>query len=209
MWRLLLTTAIVLLASSGSAEIYHCADSSGRSSFTNDPTTCAQPVPIPPLREITRQSPPARRAGATPGAGDAAKVVPNLDALFLPAATVAGEWEVIREAPEIPDPELRSHGLQVSAARHYTRYRGPVSEVCSVEIWAFDHSSQARAVADSLDRNDWRILHAEEILILVHGVRMERGVGSRRELAKHCAVLGERTRAGIDREERSGNRAAP
>jgi hypothetical protein len=67
--------------------------------------------------------------------------------------------------------------------------------VCTVELWVFEDAAQAAAVAAPLAQPGWEILRAEAILFLLHGVRLERGVGTRRGLVDGCAELGERTRA--------------
>ncbi len=106
-------------------------------------------------------------------------------------------WDVVREMPEAADAALRARGMRGSVARHYTRARGRVSEVCTVELWSFELEDHARLAGASLARPDWRILQSEAILILLHGVRTERGVGARRGLVEGCEELGEQTRARV------------
>ena len=105
---------------------------------------------------------------------------------------------MVREAPEAADAALRARGMRGSVARHYTRARGRVSEVCTVELWAFDREPQARAVGVSVARPSWKILQSGAILILLHGVRLEPGVGARRGLVEGCEVLGDRALARVD-----------
>jgi hypothetical protein len=183
---------LVILATSGHAEMVRCVEPSGRGRFTDDPSVCAEAVAVEPLRDLIR-TPSAALNPAAPGEErvEERRGAPDLERLFPP---VEDAWEIVREAPENPDPVLRSQGLRASLARHYTRARGPVSEVCTVEIWAFEDADQAVAVATSLAQPGWEILQADAILVLVHGVRLERRVGTRRELVDGCAELGERTR---------------
>ena len=50
----------------------------------------------------------------------------------------------------------RALGLLASVARHYTRARGAVSEVCTVELWSFARPEQAeRARAEVAQPNWW------------------------------------------------------
>jgi len=186
------TACLVLLATSGHAEVYRCVDSTGRFRFTDDPSACAEAT-VAPRRDVIR-APSAAGGPAAPGGERTAgsSGAPDLERLFAPA--VDG-WEIVREAPEVPDPELRSRGLRASLARHYTRARGPVSEVCTVELWAFEGAAEAVGAAASLARSGWEILRADAILVLLHGVRLERGAGTHRGLVGGCAELGERARA--------------
>jgi hypothetical protein len=120
----------------------------------------------------------------------------ELAALFVPARAVARGWDVIGEAPEVPsDPELRALGLRESVARHYTRARGPVSEVCTIELWAFALPDQAIAAGAVLAQPAWWVRAAGSLLVLAHGVRLEREVGSRPELAAACEAIAEATHA--------------
>ena len=100
-------------------------------------------------------------------------------------------WEVMVEPPELPDPEERALGLLGSAARHYSRARGAVSEVCTVELWSFAKPDQAERARAELARPGWWGRVAGAQLVLAHGVRLERSRGSRTELSPECARLGE------------------
>lgn len=193
-----LAVALVLFAGPAAAEVFRCVDVAGNTHFTDDAAACERPEAVRLHRELVRPSAAEAPAAAAPGAEPDAGPIPDLEALFLPATALGGAWEALREAPETPDTELRRLGLRASAARHYTRFRGPVSEVCSVELWAFTGAAQARAAAGSLRRDDWKILQAGDTLVLLHGMRVERGVGTTRGLVPGCATLGERTRGRVE-----------
>jgi hypothetical protein len=182
----------VLLAASGRAEVYRCADSAGRDRFSDDPSVCAEAT-VAPHREVIR-APSAAGGPAAPGGEGIAgsSGVPDLERFFAPAGD---GWKIVREAPEVPDPALRKGGLRASLARHYTRTRGPVSEVCTIELWAFDRAAQAVWVAASLAQPGWKILRAGAILVLLHSVRLERRVGTLWGVVEGCEELGERARA--------------
>jgi len=104
-------------------------------------------------------------------------------------------WQMIIEAPELPDADERALGLLGSAARHYTRARGAVSEVCTIELWSFAKPAQAERVRAELERPDWWGRTAGTHLVLAHGVRLERERGSRSELSSPCTRLGEAAHA--------------
>jgi hypothetical protein len=116
-----------------------------------------------------------------------------VDAIFPAAPSRA--WEVIRDRPETPDPEERALGLLGSAARHYSRARGGVSEVCTVELWSFAAPAQAERARAEVAQPTWWGRVAGAQLVLAHGVRLERGRGSRDDLSPECAALGEAAHA--------------
>jgi hypothetical protein len=104
-------------------------------------------------------------------------------------------WEVMIELPEPPDQAERALGLLGSTARHYTRARGAVSEVCTVELWSFARPDQAERARAELVRPNWWGRAAGAQLVLAHGVRLERERGSRAELSAECARLAEAAHA--------------
>ena len=192
-----LASALALIATTAHAQIYRCVDMDGQVRFRSDPAGCTS-------FEVLRSEGPERTAAAKPEP-DAAEADesgptarnPYLADLFVPAAAVMGRWEIVLEAPESPSRELRAQGLRESLARHYTRARGPVSDVCTVELWRFDYGGQAQAVAGYLAQPGWQILRTGDILVLLHGVSLELRAGSTSGLVEGCAELGERTRARI------------
>jgi hypothetical protein len=115
-----------------------------------------------------------------------------LDA-FPPAPSRA--WEVLTEAPERPDADERALGLVGSVGRHYTRARGPVSEVCTVELWSFARPEQAERVRAEIAQPNWWGRTAGTALVLAHSVRLERNRGTRRELSPDCSALAEAAHA--------------
>jgi hypothetical protein len=193
-----LLCAILWLALPAHADLYRCIDATGRIHFTDRPDSCSASARVrlerelvvdgggesPPPGPDTQQSPPAK-AGIAKSA--------TLSEHFIPGFDLIGDWSVIPESPEPIDSELRSRGLRDTATRHYTRGRGARSDVCTVELWEFSRAEAARRAMASLDLPNWKILRASEILILVHGVRLERGVGSRSDLVSDCENLGQQT----------------
>lgn len=187
----------LLLALPLRAEIYRCEDAEGGLRFTSDPAGCERAVEHTPRGSVQRLGPgdaPAAADGGEPERSRAPLGSGDLAALFAPVRAAA--WEVVGEAPEsaAADPELRAQGLRGSQARHYTRARGPVSEVCTVELWLFESAAQAAAAGAAFEREDWYRGVEGELLVLAHGVRLERQVGSRAGLVPGCTALAEATR---------------
>jgi hypothetical protein len=115
------------------------------------------------------------------------------DAVFPPPPNRA--WQVLSERPEAPDDAERELGLRASTARHYTRARGAVSEVCTVELWSFAAAAQAESARAAVAQPTWWGRAAGAELVLAHGVRLERGRGSRDQLSPECIALGEAAHA--------------
>jgi hypothetical protein len=178
MWRRLALGLVCAWATAADAEVYRCEEPGGAVRFTSDPRGCPKPAAHEPK--------PGQWIGAPAALAPGGETV--LEA-FPPAPSHA--WEVLTEAPELPDDEERALGLLASVSRHYTRARGAVSEVCTVELWSFARPDQAeRARAEVAQPNWWgRTAGAE--LVLAHGVRLERMRGSRNELSAACTALGE------------------
>ncbi|HKA13383.1 MAG TPA: hypothetical protein VKH41_00070 [Myxococcota bacterium] len=99
------------------------------------------------------------------------------------------------DRPEEPDAEERALGLLGSATRHYTRARGAVSEVCTVELWSFAKPEQAERARAAVAQPTWWGRAAGAQLVLAHGVRLERKRGSRAELSADCSALAEAAHA--------------
>jgi hypothetical protein len=169
--------------------------------FTNDASRCPGAAPHALKGEIQRRAAPP--PAVAPDAGAAAPVKAPwrgtraaLLALFEPAGM---DWEIVEEAPSNPrgDPHLRDSGVQALVARHYTRARGPRSEVCSVEIWAFDDAKRVATARLGLERPGWRYHQEGSLLVTLRGVIFQRGQGFQKGLFPDCERLGERIRARV------------
>src|SRR5262245_28228765 len=165
------------------AEIFRCHDPGGAVRFTSDPRACARPEAHEPASGRWLAAPPA----AAPSAPMPAS--PKPADLFPPAPS--GAWEILRDPPELPDADERALGLIASTARHYTRARGAVSEVCTVELWSFARREQAERARAEVAQPNWWGRTAGPELVLAHGVRLERGKGSRADLSSECSALAE------------------
>jgi hypothetical protein len=158
------------------AETYRCEEPGGAVRFTSDPRACG--------RDAAHEVPPDRWLGAP-----AAPAPSGVRAFDVFPAPPNRTWEVLVDPPERPDAAERALGLQGSAARHYTRVRGAVSEVCTIELWSFAQPDQAEQARAALVKPAWWGAVAGARLVLAHGVRLERGRGSRAELSADCAEL--------------------
>jgi hypothetical protein len=111
---------------------------------------------------------------------------------------------VVEEAPTDPsqDPDLWDYGVRAVAARHYTRSLGSISEACSLEIWGFETEQHAVNAEGALAGLGWSIDREGSLLILLRGVLLELGSGSRSGVSRDCQALGEFARAGVARRSR-------
>ncbi len=185
MRRAFLIGLVLLGAAPAAAEIYRCRDANGGLRFTSDPRGCPGAEPIAPETErvATHPAPPVAPAEPAPVAIPAADL-----SRYLPP-TPRG-WEPTDEAVAIErDPAFLAQGMLASVARHYGRARGPVTEVCSVELWSFASAEQAAAAEAGLDRpRSWTGVSGT-LVVIARGVRLEREVGSRRGLVPGCREL--------------------
>jgi hypothetical protein len=185
---------LLLAAPPAPAEVFRCGDPDGSLRFTDDPAGCPDAVPHVPRRALQASGSPAAQepAGADAGSGGFRA---DLGEIFVPDRAVMGTWEVVREAPSDParDPELWDAGVRDVMARHYTRSQGPVSQVCSVEIWRFESGALAAVAGQQAAIPNWRFLRRGNLLISLRAVTLERERGSRAGLFPACHRLAERT----------------
>ncbi len=201
-----LTVTIAMIAPTAGAELFRCADPEGRLRYTDKASDCdiTHPVRIERNRNRPCDDPPgcAPPASATSDTQSVRRA--DLASSFLPHGELSPEWGLVDEAPEPIDPELRRYGLIDTATRHYSRSRGRVSEICSVELWQFERAGSAGRVASSLTMPNWQVLRAESLLVLAHGVRLELSAGSDTSLQLACAELGRLTHEHIARKDPLG-----
>jgi hypothetical protein len=196
--RGLLVGLALLAAPAAAADLYRCVEADGSVRFSDDPSRCPGASPHTLRGEIQRP------AASSPSAiaPDAGHLAPwrgaraELLALFEPAGA---EWEIVEEAPSDPaqDPDLRGGGVRALLARHYTRDRGGGSEVCSVEIWAFEDAKRLASARAHLERPGWRYHQEGSLLVMLRGVRFQRERGFQKGLFPDCERLGERIRARV------------
>jgi hypothetical protein len=104
----------------------------------------------------------------------------------------------VNEAPEDPskDVDLVEWGVIAQRARHYTRSSDGASQVCSVELWAFENEARARLAEQNFEFPDWRIDRQGDMLVMLRAVTV-RGSLAKRTIFPDCEKLGNivRTRA--------------
>lgn len=189
-------------AGSVSADLFRCVEADGGLRFVDTPQACEAAVPHRLERRLERAS-GANPAPAAPApSGDGVTL-----AALLPTESEAGDgWEVVLEVPGQParDPDLVGWGVRAQQARHYTRDVSGVAEVCSVELWSFVTREQAEAARAGFSYPDWRIRRAEEILVMVRGLRRPRRGAPQRGVFPACEALGRRVHARIEAEAAAG-----
>jgi hypothetical protein len=117
--------------------------------------------------------------------------------LFVPAEALGPDWEIVSEAPVDPqdDPDMRGAGVRSATTLHYTRAVRGGAQVCSLEIWSFASGAEARRTRAGIDHAGWRIAVQGNLLVMLHGVTLERGQGFRPGLLPACHRLAELTEA--------------
>ena len=183
------------VACAAGAEVYRCEEGPGAPRYTSDASSCADPKRQPVEVEIQRVARPAK-AEVLPAI---ASVEPDLASVFVPAPEIPGGWEMVAERPGDPgaDEEMVRLGVRATEIRHYTRYLGPLSQVCSVELWSFGSEGQAKRAQRITTHPGWRLIQGGAVLVMLHGVQIERGRGTDQGLFPECHDIGERTHARI------------
>jgi hypothetical protein len=202
--RLLLLWLACLLASAvtASSDVYRCEEPDGGVRFVDDPSHCpaARRLQLGPReQEAGTDSPPAGSAQGEAGAPPEERLGPDLplEEILLPAARVAGRWEVVDEAPTDPagDPDLVRWGVRAQRARHYTRSDDAGVRVCSIEIWGFEDARRARLAHENIRYPSWHFERQEHLLIMLHAVTFPRAGSPHNDVFVECRRLGARTSA--------------
>ena len=209
---LLWLACLLALAVAAPADIYRCQEPDGSVRFADDPHHCpgAERLRRGPREQEPREqegralAPPA---GSTQGEAGAEGIQPEerpapelrLDEILLPAAAVAGRWEVVDEVPTDPagDPDLFRWGVRAQRTRHYTLSDDDGVRVCSIEIWGFENARRARLAHENFRYPDWHFERQEHLLIMLRAVTFpHEGGPSRRDVFADCRRLGALTSAG-------------
>ncbi len=190
------------LAVAAPAEIYRCEEPDGSVRFADDPGQCpgARRLRLEPReQEDGAPLPPAKSGQGEASLRQEERPAPELRLtdILLPAAGVAGRWEVVDEVPTDParDPDLVRWGVRAQRTRHYTRSEGGGVQVCSIEIWGFENASRARLAHENFRYPGWHFERQEHLLIMLHAVTFPREGPSRKDLFADCRRLGALTRA--------------
>ena len=198
--RVCLATLVATMATSSTAEIYRCPPADGVPRFTSNASACpgAEPVDLGPDLQTGRAaeiSPAAPSPSDAPPTGPSPSYAGDLGPIFVPVGDLDSPWEVVNEAPKSParDEVMLDWGVRAVRALHYTRYEGPVSQVCSIEIWAFESADRAAAAERGFERPGWRFMRRGNLLVTLRAITLERGRGATRGIFDDCDRLGDRT----------------
>jgi hypothetical protein len=117
--------------------------------------------------------------------------------VLLERGDVERSWEIVEEAGQDVerDPDLVRWGVRAHRARHYTRMKDDVVEVCSIEVWIFRDPGRARAAEQGFSHPGWRFDRENEILIAARGLRRPRAGAAARGVFAACAEIQALTRA--------------
>ncbi len=202
---LLWLACLLALAVAAPADIYRCEEPDGSVRFADDPSHCPRArrlrlgpreqeggAPLPPV------GPTQREAGAEdirPEERPAPEL--RLEEILLPAAGVAGRWDVVDEAPTDPagDPDLVRWGVRAQRARHYGRSDDAGVRVCSIEIWGFEDARRARLAHENFRYPEWHFERQEHLLIMLHAATFPREGSPSTSVFAECRRLGARTSA--------------
>jgi hypothetical protein len=184
--------AMALCAGPASAEIFKCVDEAGDVTFVNDASKCPNAVPHSLEGRVDRATSSATRAKEEqPDSGAASSPEKRLEWALLDASDVRPRWEVVNETVEdtAKDADLVEWGVVAKRARHYTRGSVGESQVCSVELWAFQNEARARLAHENFKFPDWRIDRKGDTLIMLRAVTV-RGNAAKRTIFSDCEKLG-------------------
>jgi len=192
--------SVALFTEPAFSEIFKCVDASGGVTYVNDPNICPDAEPHDIKGHVNRSPSSASRAREEKPASDAAlSPVERLEWALLDKGNIYPGWEIVNEMPEDPskDVDLVEWGVIAKRARHYTRNSDGDSQVCTVELWAFENEARARLAEQNFEFPDWKIERQGDTLVMLRAVTL-RGSLAKRTIFPDCEKLGNivRTRAG-------------
>jgi len=194
---LLALAPLALLAAPAIAEIFECVDASGNVTFVNDPSACPDAKPHALKGRVERAPSAIERAeAAKPELAADASPEQRLEWALLDERDVRPGWEIVGEVPSDPtqDADLVEWGVVAQRTRHYTRRASGASQVCSIELWAFENEARARLAHQNFEFPDWRIDRLGDTLVMLRAVTL-RGNEANRAIFPDCAKLGAIVRA--------------
>jgi len=191
--------SIALFTEPAISEIFKCVDASGGVTYVNDPNACPDAEPYDLKGNLNRAPSSASRAREEkPDSRATLSPVQRLEWALLDERNIYPGWEIVNETPEDPsqDVDLVEWGVIAKRARHYTRSEDGASQVCSVELWAFENEARARLAKQNFEFPDWRIDRQGDTLVMLRAVTL-RGDLAKRTIFPDCEKLGNivRTRA--------------
>ena len=192
--------SIALIAQPALAEIFECVGADGSVTFINDRSDCPDARPHPLKERIERAASPTTRAGdAPPDPSGASSPEQRLERALLTAADVGPGWDIVNETPvdSAQDPDLVEWGVLAQRSRHYTRTFDGASQVCSVELWAFEDAPRAQAADENFEFPNWQIDREGELLVMVRALTLRGNDPPQRAIYPDCDRLGKRVRARV------------
>ncbi len=189
--------SIALFAAPAISEIFKCVDASGNVTFVNQRSACPDAKPHT-LKGRVDHAPSSgtRAAGEEPDPGEISSPEQRLQWTLPDQGDVRSDWEIVEEMPQDPtkDADLVEWGVVAKRTRHYTRKSGSASQVCSVELWAFENDARARLAHQNFEFPDWRIDRKGDTLVMLRAVTL-RGDSAERTIYPDCEKLGKIVRA--------------
>jgi hypothetical protein len=189
--------SIALFAEPVISEIFECVDASGNVTFVNDRSACPNAKPHTLKGRVERAPSSVTRAEEEePDPGELSSPEQRLEWALLDRSDVRSGWEIVNEMPEDPskDADLVEWGVVAKRARHYTRKAGSASQVCSVELWAFENDARARLAHQNFEFPNWKIDRKGDTLVMLRAVTL-RGEAAERTIYPDCEKLGKIVRA--------------
>ncbi len=189
--------SIALFAEPAVSEIFKCVDASGKVTFVNDRSACPDAKPHTLKGRVDHAPSSAARAEEEePDPGEFSSPEQRLQWTLPDQGDVRRDWEIVEEMPQDPskDADLVEWGVIAKRARHYTRQSGSASQVCSVELWAFENDARARLAHQNFEFPDWRIDRKGDTLVMLRAVTL-RGDTAERTIYPDCEKLGKIVRA--------------
>ena len=189
--------SIGLFAAPAISEIFKCVDASGRVTFVNQRSACPDAKPHTLKGRVDHAPSSVTRAEAeAPDLGEISSPEQRLQWTLPDQGDVGRAWEIVEEMPEDPtkDPDLVEWGVVAQRTRHYTRKSRGASQVCSVELWAFENDARARLAQENFEFPDWRIDREGDTLVMLRAVTI-RNKTTQRTIYPDCEKLGDIARA--------------
>jgi hypothetical protein len=188
---------IALFAEPAISEIFKCVDAAGNVTFVNARSACPDAKQHTLKGRVERAPSSITRAEEeSPDLGKISSPVQRLEWALLEERDVAPGWKIMNEMPEdtSEDADLVEWGVVAKRVRHYRRKSGAASQVCSVELWAFESDARARLAHQNFEFPDWRIDRTGDTLVMLHAVTVPGGT-SERTIYPDCEKLGKTVRA--------------
>lgn len=191
---------VALIAAPATSEIFKCVDAAGKVTFVNERSACPNAKPHNLKGRVDRAPSAATLAKEKkPDLSEITSPDERLQWTLPDQSDVGFDWEIVEEMPQDPtgDPDLVEWGVVAQRTRHYTRRSTGASQVCSVELWAFENKARARLAQENFQFPDWRIDRSGDTLIMLRALTL-RAEATERTIFPDCEKFGEIVRARAD-----------